>query len=231
MTSIALLLGLAASHFGTMDTTITRLLSVHVVAILPPKSAELNLSNLTQTAGIMGIGLVYYNSQHRRLSEVMLTELERQGNMLSTVSTANLEIVRDECYRLAAGFALGFINIAKANSFLGLRDLQIPQKLLDLAGADLRTQDLKNSSVATPGALMALSLIYLKSNDASMAKKLELPTTAHLMAYIRPDVQLLRVVTKQCIMWESIGKDEAWLRSQVPGLSLPKVKLPRMEED
>ena len=58
MTSIGLLLGLSASYVGTMDTLITRLLSVHVTRLLPPGAAELNLSSMTQTAGIMGIGLL-----------------------------------------------------------------------------------------------------------------------------------------------------------------------------
>jgi anaphase-promoting complex subunit 1 len=47
MTSIGLLLGLSASYLGTMDTLITRLLSVHVTRMLPPDAAELNLSPLT----------------------------------------------------------------------------------------------------------------------------------------------------------------------------------------
>jgi anaphase-promoting complex subunit 1 len=39
MTSIGLLLGLAASYLGTMDSLITRLLSVHVTRMLPPGAA------------------------------------------------------------------------------------------------------------------------------------------------------------------------------------------------
>ena len=76
MTSIGLLVGLSASYLGTMDTLVTRLLSVHITRMLPPGAAELNLSPLTQTAGLMGIGLLYYNTQHRRMSEVMLSEIE-----------------------------------------------------------------------------------------------------------------------------------------------------------
>jgi anaphase-promoting complex subunit 1 len=75
MVSIGLLLGISASFLGTMDATITRLLSVHVTRLLPPGSADLNITPLTQTAGVMGIGLLYANTQHRRMSEVMLSEI------------------------------------------------------------------------------------------------------------------------------------------------------------
>lgn len=108
MTSIGLLLGLAASYIGTMDSLITRLLSVHVTRMLPPGAAELNLSPLTQTTGIMGIGLLYCNTQHRRMSEIMVSEIEHID------TETEEEPLRNEGYRLAAGFALGFINLEKA---------------------------------------------------------------------------------------------------------------------
>ncbi len=98
MTSIGLLLGLAASHLGTMDSLITRLLSVHVTRMLPRGAAELNLSHYTQTTGIMGIGLLYCNTQHRRMSEIMMSEIE------FVEDEDEEDPLRNEGYRLAAGF-------------------------------------------------------------------------------------------------------------------------------
>ncbi|KAG8529206.1 uncharacterized protein KY384_005841 [Bacidia gigantensis] len=113
MTSIGLLLGLSVSYLGSMDTVITRLLSIHVTRMLPPGAAELNLSPLTQTCGIMGIGLLYCDSQHRRMSEILLSELE---NMEVEEALNPMEILRDEGYRLSAGFALGLINLGKGGT-------------------------------------------------------------------------------------------------------------------
>ena len=101
MTSIGLLLGLAASYIGTMDSLITRLLSVHVTRMLPRGAAELNLSPLTQTTGIMGIGLLYLGSQHRRMSEIMMSEIVHGDE------EDEPEPFRRESYRLAAGVSLG----------------------------------------------------------------------------------------------------------------------------
>src|SRR5205823_6394591 len=76
MTSIGMLLGLAASHLGTMDALVNRMLCVHVVRMLPAGSAELNLPPLTQTAGLLGLGLLYCNTQNRRMTEAMISEIE-----------------------------------------------------------------------------------------------------------------------------------------------------------
>ncbi|KAG9649941.1 hypothetical protein KCU64_g9255, partial [Aureobasidium melanogenum] len=117
MTSIGLLLGLSASYLGTMDTLLTRMLSVHITRMLPHGAAELNVSPSTQTAGLMGIGLVYYDTQHRRMSEIMLSEVEHR-EIEDPGST--MDQLRDESYRLAAGFALGYINIGKGRDLRGL---------------------------------------------------------------------------------------------------------------
>ena len=130
MTSVGLLLGLSASFLGTMDTLITRLLSVHVTRLLPPGAAELNLSPLTQTTGIMGIGLLYYNSQHRRISEVMLSEIENND---SEEGIAPENVLRDEGYRLAAGFSLGLINLGKGRRLNTLHDMGVVERLLTIA--------------------------------------------------------------------------------------------------
>lgn len=134
MTSIGLLLGLAASYIGTMDSLITRLLSVHVTRMLPRGAAELNLSPLTQTTGIMGIGLLYCNSQHRRMSEIMMSEISH------VEMDDEEEPLRNECYRLAAGFSLGLINLGKGGDLKGLHDMRVTEQLLTLASNPIKAE-------------------------------------------------------------------------------------------
>ena len=211
MTSIGLLLGLSTSYIGTMDTLITRLLSVHVTRMLPPGAAELNLSPLTQTTGLMGIGLLYCGSQHRRMSEVMISEIEN-----TSVEESPMDVLRDEGYRLAAGFSLGFINLGRGSNLQGLHDMNITERLLSLA---VSTRDVNIVHVldrATAGATIALALIFMKTNDKAIARKIDIPDTVHQFGYVRADMFLLRTVAKNLILWRDIRPTHAFIRSSLP---------------
>jgi anaphase-promoting complex subunit 1 len=195
-----------------MDSTITRLLSVHVTRLLPPGSADLNIAPLTQTAGIMGIGLLYANTQHRRMSEVMLSEIEYVEEQESCVPADTL---RDEGYRLAAGFALGFINLGFGVDLRGLHDMRLVERLLAIAVGPKKVSIVHILDKATAGATIALALIYMRTNDESVANKIDVPETAHLLDYVRPDLFLLRTVAKNLIMWDKIEGSFHWIRENL----------------
>lgn len=222
MTSIGLLLGLAASHLGTMDTLITRLLSVHVTRMLPPGAAELNLSPLTQTGGVMAIGLLYCNTQHRRMSEIMLSEME---NVEEEDPSNPQDSLRDEGYRLAAGYALGFINLGRGKDLKGLHDMQIVERLLALAVGTKKVSLVHILDKGTAAAAVALALIFMKTQDAVLARKIDVPDTMHQFDYVRPDVFLLRTVARHLIMWDNICPTFSWIKNQLPSVYQYKFKL------
>ena len=58
-----------------MDVTITKMLSIHIDALLPPTSAELDLHHSAQVAAILGVGLLYQGTAQRRMAEVLLSEI------------------------------------------------------------------------------------------------------------------------------------------------------------
>ncbi|KAI1744858.1 hypothetical protein F4680DRAFT_443337 [Xylaria scruposa] len=220
MTSIGLLLGLAASYLGTMDSLITRLLSVHVTRMLPRGAAELNLSPLTQTTGIMGIGLLYCNSQHRRMSEIMISEIEHVGNEDED------EPLRTECYRLAAGFALGFINLGKGTDLKGLHDMRITEKLITLASATKKVEQVHILDRSSAAAVVAITLIYMKSEDHIVARKIDVPDATLQFDYIRPDILLLRTIAKHLILWSGIEPSHEWIRKNLPRCYHHRVQTP-----
>ncbi|KAF7198220.1 Negative regulator of mitosis [Pseudocercospora fuligena] len=218
MTSVGLLLGLSASHIGTMDGLITRMLSVHITKMLPPGAAELNVSPATQTAGLMGIGLLYYNTQHRRMSEVMLSEIEY---LEVEDPDSGPDPLRDECYRLAAGFALGFINLAKGRDLRGLHGMQLPERLLAMAVGPRPVNAVHVFDRATAGAVMALAMVYMKSGDQAIANKIDIPDSEAQFDQVRPDVLMLRSMAKHVIMWNSIEArgptyDQGWIQDNLP---------------
>lgn len=219
MTSIGLLLGLAASYMGTMDSLITRLLSVHATRMLPRGAAELNLSPLTQTSGIMGIGLLYANSQHRRMSEIMLSEIEHVDE------EDEEEPLRSECYRLAAGFALGFINLGKGNDLKGLHDMRLTEKLITHATATKNVEIVHVLDRAAAGAVMAITFIYMKSEDQIVARKIDVPDSILQFDYVRPDILMLRTIAKNLILWSKIEPTFAWIHKSLPAPYRHRYKL------
>ncbi|KAI1771051.1 hypothetical protein F4818DRAFT_220463 [Hypoxylon cercidicola] len=225
MTSIGLLLGLAASYIGTTDSLITRLLSVHVTRMLPRGAVELNLSPLTQTTGIMGIGLLYCNSQHRRMSEIMMSEIEH------VESDDEEEPLRTECYRLAAGFALGFINLGKGTDLKGLHDMRITEKLLTLASTTKKAEHVHILDRSTAASVVAIALIYMKSEDHIVARKIDVPDAPLHFDYVRPDILLLRTVAKHLILWSEINPTHDWIRKNLPSRYRSRLQPPAHPPD
>ena len=213
MTSVGLLLGLSASNLGTMDSLVTRILSVNITRLLPLGAAELNVSPLTQTAGIMGIGLLYYNTQHRRMSEVMLSEIE---HVELEESTGGQESFRSEGYRLTAGFALGLMNLGKGKDLTTLHDLRVVERLLLVATGPRGIKYVHILDQASAGATIAIALIFLKTGDRTIAGKVDIPSTVTQFDYVRPDLLLLRTVAKWLILWDEIEPTLQWVYKNYP---------------
>lgn len=209
-TSIALLIGMAASNLGSMNTKITRVLSVHIVALLPAGSSDLNISTLVQTAGIIAMGLLYAESQHRRMTETFLGEIEGKPSLNVSDSMTN------EGYKLGSGIALGLINLGMGNELHGLLDIMVVERLLALATKSRDVQTLAVLDASVPGAILALLLMFLKTSNFEIAKKLAPPETPQFYDYIRPDILLIRTLASHLILWDCIGEDQSWLMQNIP---------------
>jgi anaphase-promoting complex subunit 1 len=61
-----------------------------------------------------------------------------------------------------------------------------------------------------------MGLMYLKSNNTTIANRLSIPNTNYLLDSIRPDFLLLRVLCKNLILWDSVLPTNAWIMSQIP---------------
>ncbi|XP_062851927.1 anaphase-promoting complex subunit 1 [Trichomycterus rosablanca] len=229
MTSIGLLLGVSAAKLGTMDMSVTRLLSIHVPALLPPTSTELDVPHSVQVAAVVGIGLVYQGTGHRHNAEVLLAEIGRPPG-------PEMEYCTDrESYSLAAGLALGMVCLGHGSNLIGMTDLNVPEQLYQyMVGGHRRTHtginrekhkspsyqikegDTINVDVTCPGATLALAMIYLKTNNRSIADWLKAPDTMFLLDFIKPEFLLLRTLARCLIMWDEILPNEEWVTGNVP---------------
>ncbi|KAH3661540.1 hypothetical protein OGAPHI_006388 [Ogataea philodendri] len=208
-TSVGLLLGMAASLKGSMDIKLTKVLSVHVVALLPAGSTNLNVQLPVQTAGLIGVGLLYLESQHRRMTEVLLSQIS------STLVYTEKEFV-SEGYRLAGGIALGYVNLGKGENLKATNDTHVIDRLFSMAVSlrDIQTADEFDKSCG--GAIMALTLMFLRTENQEIAEKLAIPRTMQLLDYIRPDFLMLRCLGTNIILWDQIETGREWVESQIP---------------
>ncbi|XP_025210775.1 anaphase-promoting complex subunit 1 [Theropithecus gelada] len=249
MTSIGLLLGVSAAKLGTMDMSITRLLSIHIPALLPPTSTELDVPHNVQVAAVVGIGLVYQGTAHRHTAEVLLAEIGRPPG-------PEMEYCTDrESYSLAAGLALGMVCLGHGSNLIGMSDLNVPEQLYQyMVGGHRRFQtgmhrekhkspsyqikegDTINVDVTCPGATLALAMIYLKTNNRSIADWLRAPDTMYLLDFVKPEFLLLRTLARCLILWDDILPNSKWVDSNVPqiirenSISLSEIELPCSED-
>ena len=60
---------------STMDHATMKVLSIHLPAMLPPTSTELNVPHNVQVAAILGVGLMFQATSHRHTAEILLAEI------------------------------------------------------------------------------------------------------------------------------------------------------------
>lgn len=228
--SIGLLLGMSASMRGTMDLKLTKVLSVHIVALLPPGSSDLNINLKVQTAGLIGIGLLYQNSQHRRMTDVLFSQLK-------SFIVVNEEHVSDESYRLAAGISLGLINLgvggflngdcisditddAESSELFSMGGLgpdeKITRGLLEILSdsRDVEQDWIPENSFI--GTILALMLMFLKTGNLAVAESLK-PDLRYIPTKVdcRPEIFMYREWAYQMIQWDTIGTDLSFILSDL----------------
>lgn len=209
LTSVGLLIGMAASLRGTMDNKLTKVLSVHAVALLPQGANDLNVPVDVQTAGLVGIGLLYLETQHRRMSEILLAQVT------SSVYQNDSEIIH-EGYRFSAGISLGLVNLGKGDDLSGLNDTHVVEKLLLLATSMKDYQPVQELDKSCCGSILALAFIYLRTHNVTVAEKLRVPQSEQFLDYVRPDLLLLRCLARNMILWDEIENTISWVKSQIP---------------
>lgn len=228
--SIGLLLGMSASMKGTMDLKLTKVLSVHIVALLPPGSSDLNINLKVQTAGLIGIGLLYQRSQHRRMCDILFSQLK-------SLIVINEEQVSDESYRLAAGISLGLINLGVGGLIDGDNfndipdDMEVPEPLpIGGVGPDEKitrglleiinqNRDVEQDWIPENsfiGAIIALMLMFLKTGNLNIAESVrpnlkDIPTK---VGY-RPEIFMYREWAYHMILWDTIGTDLSFIMNDL----------------
>ncbi|KAG9093761.1 Anaphase-promoting complex subunit 1 [Ceratobasidium sp. 370] len=213
LTSMGVLLGLAAAHMGTADKATTKLLCVHIPALLPPRAAELNIPHATQIAALSGVGLLYLGTRDRRMAEVMLGEIGKSDGQDA------------EAYAVSAALSFGMIMLGTGARATSPVDMEMLARLRVLiqgeparSGASATPGDKPSFdvNVTSPAATIALALMYLRTGRADIADLLELPDSPMALYRIQPNLLLVRTLGRGLIMWDEVKPNLDWVQERLP---------------
>ncbi|XP_057316495.1 anaphase-promoting complex subunit 1-like isoform X2 [Hydractinia symbiolongicarpus] len=232
LTTVALLLGISTTQIGSRNSDTYRLLSLHLDSLLPPTALELNVPPSSQVAAVVSLGLLFFQSADSHLVKVLLHEIGRSPG-------PELENAFDrESHALGAGFALGMIMInegkdsqivgginvhdvlyryvfggQKYNNILGTHEK------MPVSSCQIKEGDLIDTNVTSPAAVIAISLMYLRTNNKNISNWLNVPILDSVMDIMKPDDALLRVLAYNLIMWDNIVPSTEWLEEFIPGIT------------
>ncbi|CAK7325887.1 unnamed protein product [Dovyalis caffra] len=224
-TTVGLMLGLAASYRKTMHPAISKSLYFHIPSRHSSSFPDLELPTLVQSAALVSAGLLYEGSVHPPTMQILLGEigrrsggdnvLEREGYAVSAgFSLGLVALGRGED-------ALGFLNslVDRLLQYIGGKEMHNERPLFLTtsmeeqnhgAGQVISTaSDTKimmdgtavNVDVTAPGAIIALALMFLKTESEAVVSRLSIPQTHFDLQYVRPDFIMLRVIARNLIMW------------------------------
>lgn len=235
MTSIGVLLGLAAANVGSGNRHVTKLLAVHTPAFLPTPDVDLNVPLSTQSAGLVGIGLLYMGTKNRRMAEVALHQISRPDLLEPDRSNETRE-----AYSMAAALSFGMIMLGRGTATTSPADVALLSRLRVLIHGEgpaiFQTKPVRQTfdiNLTSPAATIALGLMYLKTDRQTVADILMIPDTVAALNYIQPSFLLVRTIARNMIMWSDIKPTREWLLKQVPEaiLKIMETRLPYQPVD
>ena len=155
-TSIGALLGLAASHFGTANASVSKALTLHLPHALPSGAADFALSPSLQASSIVGLGLLYAGTQQKLVAEFALREVTASPAADAFADAPPASQRCDEAYALAAGWTLGMVHASTPRVAGGLSEQEraasdsLLQSLLpSLAGQALAQASTRSESASS----------------------------------------------------------------------------------
>jgi len=251
--SVACLLGLAASHRGTGNRAASKAMTLLLPRSLPAAAAEFDIHATVQSAAVSSLGLLYAGTGQRSVAEFALHEITSCPCPPSSVDTIASHKDHNELYALAAGWALGAVELpacseaklarASAGAHRALPALSrlvrgmaplgfVPTPLdgiYDSSGGMpvprvYHEAAQVNPTVVTPAAITAVALMFQRTNNESALRALQLPASLGLLDGLRPDTVLLRSAAASLVAWDCVVPSAIWLQSQVPKIVLTCVQ-------
>ncbi|TMW68650.1 hypothetical protein Poli38472_006118 [Pythium oligandrum] len=153
----------------SLERSVSKMLCLHIPSLLPPPFAEFSVPASTQTAALLGLGILYEGSGHRLMTELLLTEITRSptstqftsAQTTTTPSSTSTPYDQLEGYSLAAGLALGLVVLGRGRvtgGDPGLDDLGLEEKLYKYMVGGAQQQS--NTDSSTGGSSASGNCLY-----------------------------------------------------------------------
>ncbi|KAJ4825076.1 hypothetical protein Tsubulata_040463 [Turnera subulata] len=228
-TSVGLMLGLAASYRGTMQPAVEKCLNVHIPA-QNSSFPDMEMPTILQSAALVSIGLLYEGSVHPLTMQTLSGEIGRRSG--------GDNVLEREGYALSAGFSLGLVALGRGEDAVGLMRSLVDRLFLYIGGREVHNERpffltptideqsrgagqmmdgaVVNVDVTAPGAIIALALMFLKTESEAIVSRISIPQTHFDLQYVRPDFIMLRIIARNLIMWSRVHPSSDWIESQIP---------------
>ncbi|RVW42311.1 Anaphase-promoting complex subunit 1 [Vitis vinifera] len=199
---------------------------------------SLSLCLIFQSAALMSLGILFEGSAHPQTMQILLGEIGRLSG--------GDNVLEREGYAVSAGFSLGLVALGRGEDALGFMDTLVDRLFQYVGGKELHNERFLpltsstdhhyrgagqvmdgtpvNVDVTAPGAIIALALIFLKTESEVMVSRLSIPHTQFDLQYVRPDFIMLRVIARNLIMWSRVHPSKDWIQSQIPEIIKNGVK-------
>ena len=70
--------------------------------------------------------------------------------------------------------------------------------------------------ITSLGAVTALALIFMRTNDENALASLPLMETRPSSAFMTPEQLTVRIIARCLIQWDSVRPDLPWIAEQIP---------------
>lgn len=246
LTTIAMLLGLGASYRGTGNSTVFDCLTVHILSLTPAEEeAHISMNVQTAAFVALGL-LYQGKYDNEFLQELLLVELTmlpsddncrgRQGYALGAGIGLGLMLLGSgryhKCLQLSEillkvmdGYQRQSTENPPLKSFADMDDevvTSFPSKYIvgervEKTECCLESDgNFYNPLVMGPAAVMALGLMYLKTGDTLLAKRLAPPNNIERLRGLSPIMALLRTMMASLVMWDVMEPTQFWAYYTIP---------------
>ena len=77
---------------------------------------------------------------------------------------------------------------------------------------------LLNLDMTSPASTIALTLMFLRTNDAGVAAAFAPPSTKFALDSARPDFIMLRTLARNLVLWDALQPTAEWMAAQLPDI-------------
>ncbi|KAJ6350382.1 hypothetical protein OIU78_006531 [Salix suchowensis] len=213
-------------------TYFTQSLYFHIPSRHSSSFPDLELPTLVQSAALVSAGLLYEGSVHPPTMQILLGEIGRRSG--------GDNVLEREGYAVSAGFSLGLVALGRGEDALGFLNSLVDRLFQYIGGKEMHNERplfltpsmdeqnhgagqmmdgaAVNVDVTAPGAIIALALMFLKTESEAVVSRLSIPQTHFDLQYVRPDFIMLRVIARNLIMWSRVHPSNDWIQSQIPNI-------------